>query len=568
MTTLVRELRTVKEKKRIRRTEPRFTKFICSIDKGARAFRRGLDRSAIWLLAVLSLVYFAVSGALAYWKLMWFDELCTYSIASLPNAAAIWSKLSSGTGPMPPSFYLLTRLSQRWLGPTHFAIRFPELLGFLIASWCVFHFIRRRTDALYGLIGMLAVWTTGAYPFAYEARPYGLVLAFCGLALVCWQAATENVRRRLALVGLFAACAGAVASHYGAVMLVFPFALGELTRSVSRRKVDWPVWLAFCGAALPLLIFFPLLRTSIRPYGMMWSHPHASSILECYTELLSMAAHPFAAILGGLGIWRALRARAIFTQLFICTSSMPIWEITAAIGLLLLPIAGLLQALLVTDQISARYVMPSVMGFAILLAVLARENLHHDAVSGLLITAVLFAGWGSHIRWEYLRIRPEAGRVEALYRAAEQGAEKLPIVINDGNRFFQLVHYTPAEFSARLIYLVDPEAARKYSGTDSPDLCLLRYRSFLPLNLVPADSFLRSGQPFLMYQSSRGWLLPVLKNNDARIELAASLGIQTLYRVKPNPVVSNAEIGRSDFKIRDSAFFAQLLSAEQSAASF
>jgi len=41
----------------------------------------------------------------------------------------------------------------------------------------------------------------------------------------------------------------------GAVMLVFPLALGELVRSISRRKVDWPVWLAFCGAGLPLLIF-------------------------------------------------------------------------------------------------------------------------------------------------------------------------------------------------------------------------------------------------------------------------------------------------------------------------
>src|ERR1017187_2720902 len=73
-----------------------------------------------------------------------------------------------------------------------FAIRFPELIGFLAASLCLFHFIRRRTNALYGLVGMLACGITGAYPFAYEARPYGLVLGFCGLALVCWQAATEN----------------------------------------------------------------------------------------------------------------------------------------------------------------------------------------------------------------------------------------------------------------------------------------------------------------------------------------------------------------------------------------
>jgi hypothetical protein len=465
---------------------------------------------------------------------MWFDELCTYSIATLPNAAAIWSKLASGTGPMPPSFYLLTRFSQRWLAPTHFAIRFPELVGVLIASLCLFHFIRQRTSAIYGLIGMLTVWITGAYPFAYEARPYGLVLGFCGLALVCWQAATGDVRRRLALVGLFAACAGAVASHYGAVMLVLPFALGEVVRSISRRKVDWPVWLAFLGAGLPLLVFFPLLRTSIAPYGVtMWSHPHASSIVECYTELLSIAGHPFAAVLGLLAIWRVMRARAIVTRVLVRTSAMPIWEITTAIGLVLLPFIGVLQAVFVTNQITPRYVMPLVMGFGILIAVLARENLCDDAVSGLLIIGLLSAGWISHVRCEYLTIRSEADRVQALYLATAQQPDSLPIVINDGNRFFQLVHYAPTEFSSRLIYLIDAEAARKYGGTDSVDLCLLRYGTFLAFNLRPADSFLGDGHPFLMYESSSGWLLPTLQNNGATIEVLGSPGGHTLYRIYP-----------------------------------
>jgi hypothetical protein len=539
MNLIIREIRTVEQRKITPERDHRVSRLVSSLEKSARTFCRVLDRNPIRSLSGLSLLCFGVSVTLAHWKLMWFDELCTYFIAGLPNTA-IWSTLASGTGPMPPSFYLLTRFSQQWLGPTHFAIRFPELIGFLVASLCLFHFIRRRTSALYGLIGMLAVWISGAYPYAYEARPYGLVLGFCGLALVCWQAATEHMRRRLALVGLFAALAGAVASHYGAVMLVFPLALGELVRSISRRKVDWPVWLAFCGAGLPLLVFFPLLRASIRPYGLaMNSRPQAGSILECYTELLSIAAHPFVTILAALAIWRAVRARGMLRRLVIRSSSMPLWEIAAAIGLLLLPVVGLLQAVLVTNQITPRYVMPLVMGFGILVALLAHENLYDDAVGGLLIVALLLAGWGSHVRWEYLRIRPEADRVQALYRAADHQPGSLPVAIDEGDRFFQLVHYAPAEFSSRLFYLVDPDAARKYTGTDTVDLCLQGYGRFLPLNLPPVDSFLRARRPFLLYASSKGWLLPVLRNEGAKIELVGIASGYPLYRIEPNQAATS-----------------------------
>ena len=551
---LIKELPTVEHRIKIGPQEPLFSKLISHVEKGACRFCCFVDRSPLWFLAGLSLLYFGASATLACLKLMWFDELCTYSIAALPNATAIWSKLASGTGPMPPSFYLLTRLSEQGFAPTHLAIRFPELIGFLIASLCLFHFIRRRTNALYGLIGMLAVWISAAYPFAYEARPYGLVLGFCGLALVCWQAATEHERRIWAWLGLFAACVGAVASHYGAVMLVFPLTLGELVRSISRKKVDWLVWLAFGGAGLPLLIFFPLLRASISPYGRaMWSRPHWGSILECYTELLSIAGHPLVAILAALAIWRTVRVGGTPRGLALRSYSMPLWEIAAAIGLLLLPLIALLQALLLSDQITPRYAMPLVMGFGILVALLAHENLGDDAVGGLLILGLLFAGWGSHVRWEYLKIRPEADRLQALYRAATRQPGNLPVVVNDGNRFFQLAHYAPAEFSSRLFYLVDPDAARKYAGTDSVDLCLLGYGRFLPLNLPLANSFIRAERPFLLYASSDGWLLPVLQNKGAKIELVGINARDTLYRIESNRIGSSL---RPNFEIMDSALSA------------
>lgn len=284
--------------------------FFSNVEAWTESFSGLLDRRTTWLLAALLLLYIAATVPLACLKFMWLDELFTYSIAGLPNANRIWLALASrGVAPMPPTFYFVTRFTQNLLGPSHFAIRLPELAGFWMASWCLFHYVRRRTGALYGLVGVMALWITGAYRYAYEARPYGLVLGFCGLALVCWQAAPERVHRRRALLGLFGALAGAVFSHYGGVMLLFPLGLGELVRSISRRKVDWPVWLSFCGALVPLLLFLPLLGGSISAYGVaMWSRPTLKSVPSCYGQLLSSAARPLAAVFVTVTLWRLLLA--------------------------------------------------------------------------------------------------------------------------------------------------------------------------------------------------------------------------------------------------------------------
>jgi hypothetical protein len=215
---------------------------------------------------------------------------------------------------------------------------------------------------------------------------------------------------------------------------------------------------------------------------------------------------------------------------------MPLREIAVAIGFLVLPMIGVLQAVFVTGQIAPRYVLPLVIGFGIMVALLAYENLRDDAIGGLLIAALLLAGWGSHVGREFLRLRPAGDRVQAFYLAAAQQPGELSIVINNGNWYFQLAHYTPAEFSSRLVYLIDLDAATKYTGTDSVDLSLQRYARFLPLNLRPAGPFLRSGRPFLLDAPPDGWLLPVIQSEGAQTELVAIAGGHMLYRVEPKQV--------------------------------
>jgi hypothetical protein len=73
------------------------------------------------------------------------------------------------------------------------------MIGFWVMSVCVFRFVQRRTSALFATLATLFLLATPGYGYAYEARPYGLVLGCCGLSLLGWQHATGNRKRKLGL---------------------------------------------------------------------------------------------------------------------------------------------------------------------------------------------------------------------------------------------------------------------------------------------------------------------------------------------------------------------------------
>src|SRR5206468_3466418 len=107
------------------------------------------------------------------------------------------------------------------------AVRLPEILAYLVFLLCMYVFVARRTNEVYGLFAMIVPTLTAAGYYASEARAYALVLAFASLALLCWQAAAEGRHRRAAVVGLALALALATSAHYYAVLVVGPLALGE-----------------------------------------------------------------------------------------------------------------------------------------------------------------------------------------------------------------------------------------------------------------------------------------------------------------------------------------------------
>jgi hypothetical protein len=206
--------------------------------------------------------------------------------------------------------------------------------------------------------------------------------------------------------------------------------------------------------------------------------------------------------------------------------------------LFLFPLVCLLQALLVTHQITPRYAIPLVMGFGILFGFVTYQSFSGDAANGLLLTLILLGGWGTHLWSEAASTRGTAKASREFDTLAARHDTGLPIAISEGLLFSRLVHYTSSRTSSRLCYLADPELASQYTGSDTLDLDLLAYSKLTSLKVIEARPFLRTHAPFLLYvtpdQWQQNWILSALKDRTAQIQFVDMTHHGTLYRVVPN----------------------------------
>ncbi|HYM10619.1 MAG TPA: glycosyltransferase family 39 protein [Bryobacterales bacterium] len=511
------------------------------LDRFTAGLAAAVERRKLWFLGCFSALYFLRTFLLARSRPMWYDELYTFHTARLPRASDIWTALAGGLDLLPPLSFFATRVCHHLFGATEVSTRLPEIVGFWVLSLCLFQFVSRRSDALYGAVAALFPFATGAYRYAYEARPYGIVLGCCGLSLLFWQSAASSVRRNWALPGLALSLAAALSSHYYGVLLLLPLAVGELVRTVSRKRVDWAVWLALAASLLPLLFFLPLIRGARAYSAGFWSRPHFSSIADSYAFLLfptirfAVLALVCAAVLallnGGAGNSRASGRRGAFRA----------HEIAAALGLALFPVAALTAAFL-TGAFALRYTLPAVAGFSILVAFLACRADRRQGVAGAVLFLILF-GWftGGAANLAAKAVAGRAGRAPAsedLATAdpllASLAGPDLPVVSSDALRFLQWSHYGPPSLTSRLFYLHDLPAAVRFTGSDSLDRELVNLRHWVPVNVEDYNLFVASHRRFLLYQCADqplAWVISRLLADGQSVRLQASHAGCSLYLV-------------------------------------
>ena len=176
----------------------------------------------------LSVAFLASASIRARARTLWFDEILTEYIAAQPSFDAIWKVLASHAESTPPLFHLLTKLSATALGWSEFGMRFPAMAGYLLMMLCLYFIVRRYASPLYALIAVFSSYLTDAPGYATSARPYGLLLGFSSLALLCWHVVSQHRFRKLALLGLCLSLAIALSVQYYAVLSFAAIGLGEL----------------------------------------------------------------------------------------------------------------------------------------------------------------------------------------------------------------------------------------------------------------------------------------------------------------------------------------------------
>ena len=457
------------------------------------------------VVGLFTVVYFVVTCRLAALKPFSLDELDIHQIAKLP-AAEIWNGwFASGDG-MPPVVHFATHFVGSALGLSPVTTRLPAMIGFWLMCVCLFVFLRRRVGTAVAAVGMLLPVTAPvAYSYAYEARGYGMVLGFAGAALVCWDLARGGRWRLPALLGLPLGLAAAIATHFYAVLVIVPLALGELARTRERRRVDWLVWV---GLLIPLLVLSPLNPVvdhvrGLREVAMRAHRVSVSELVDVWSQFLSISV-TYLGLFALVCISQARRSTAEESPASAAREQRPASsDLVLAVGWMALPVFAWVLANLVTGNFMVRYAIVTIIGFGLGVPLLC-----HLAIQRRPRSAAWMAGWvavaaaGSALASQHV-LRLTTGTTEQI--AAGRGcarlstlsgrlpADGLPIVVADFNVFHELHHYGSEDLRRRLVFVVDHE----FGQLIEPAMPF--YARVFGERMQGLEEFLRSNPTFYLY---------------------------------------------------------------------
>jgi hypothetical protein len=471
-------------------------------------------------------IYSAAVLSLAGRAHLWNDELYTWYFAQLPTMRDVWDELSTGVEQLPPFFYVVTRLSLTLFGDNAVALRLPSLFGLALACACLAIVVGRRTNAWYGCVAALIPLGTGVFRYAWEARPYALLVGFAALALLSWQLHGEGVRPRLTLLGLALALAAATAVQYYGILVVLPIVAGEAVRTSVRRSVEWPMLAAFCSPLAPLALAFPLLEGARTYQNEFWTDFNFSSAPRFYVFLLrgeifsaermpEWLAFGFTAVVLGGALLILLRRPVSAPD-----------DVAAAVGFALLPLAGVLVGELFTGAYTERYVLPAVLGPAMLIPLalnrVARGRKVAIGAAMLLVVwfVVVFQYWQRDVSADLHRQRQLISFLES-----ETSPGGLPVAVGHPHDYLELAHYAPRVLAERLIRVSDPDRALQLLGSRSSEDGMVVLSRFAPLRVV---AYGHEPSRFLLLLTVRGrerdwnWIEPALRADHYRLRTIAS----------------------------------------------
>lgn len=436
-------------------------------------------------------------------KLLWDDEFYTLYLSTTSGWSDLQAALATGADQHPAPFYYLIHWITRLFGTSHITLRLPSIFGLWLFCVSLYSIVRRLTTPQWGAVALFAPLVTGVYWYSAEARGYALMAGGIALALLAWMCAAAGLHRARHLVLLAAGLAAATASHYYALVAIGPLVLGELVRTVTRKRVDWPVWLAFAAPAIPIAICLPALRSARKYAAHFWATPHWPSVFDFYPRMFSFLVDVLllaTVVILLLGLRRAVGSRDAETPI----QAPRIWETAAFCAFAFLPMAVMIFAKTITHAYIERYAITGMLGALILVCVLL-ARFARGAPSAAASAAILLIVWFGIMVGVLLQ---RNAQLRENYRAdlealIESGAK--PVALAEITVFHALSFYGPRNAAARFFYLADPPSAIKYLGHDTVDRGFLDLQPWFPLNIVTFEDFVKRNPRFLAYGYSGTW---------------------------------------------------------------
>ncbi len=460
------------------------------------------------MLAALTVLYLAITG-LSVTRQLWHDELFTYYIAKSPSMERFWQAVHLDLNP--PLSYLAVRASLALLGDNVYATRFPSMLGFLAGSLCFYRFVSKRLRPVYGLLAMLVFWSTPFFSFSTEARPYGLIIGFFGIAMLAWQGAVDSRRRWAAVLILGLAVTGMMLSHFFTVFYIGPFCLAELMRWYRSRKFDLPVWAALL---LPSLILFAYMATMRRYEAAVFPPSFQASPSKIIGFFYRTLEPESLVLLAGLCIPMLVVFRRQRREPVNGVS----WKLLDAVftaGLLTIPVIINLVLMRSHGVAFHRYSGPAVLAYGLLFAFFLAANTNVNRLAGAVACCILLVYVAS------VNLVPPALTVLRAWRSASstslqppfiQGVRPdLPLVAASGLTFLEMDRYAGPSTVSRLYYLCDRDLAIRYAhATIFEAFPLIKQYFPIRATVEPYQKFVREHPEFLVLGTPdypEDWLL-------------------------------------------------------------
>ena len=443
----------------------------------------------------------------------WFDEFFTVDLARLPDLETHMRELRAGADLTPPLFHLATRAATKIAGTGRVGMRLPAIAGFWVMSVCLFLFVRKRYGAVCGIFAMLIPLLTGAEYYASEARGYGLMLGFCGLAILCWQ------RAQIGGVAIF--LAAAIYCHLYAVFLVVPLAAGEAVRTIDRRKIDYAMWAALIAGAGSVALAAGAARNGAQTNQALVAPVTIWNIFDIYRSLLRGLAFPLAALASALLIYVRLRPASVAPSL--AAPLLPRPELAMITTMVFaVPLVVVMASMAGHVNLVARYSLIMVAGVALAGGCAMGElRLRYGGVAAL--GALILAGFVAKL--EFKRVSPYAFREEnPVFQVPAAVPAGWPIYVQEAFLYAQLAHSVHGGSEPR--FVADSQLAARFRIDSIADRNLLQLKGWTPLHIESYED-VRNGprQVMLLYSSGRfGWLLQKLREDGGTAEVLAHQG--------------------------------------------